>query len=73
MKALVLSAQNPLRVRGWPQPTVRIGDLLIRPIAVGICVGDRNHCGGRIAQVMDPLPVTGLGRHVARQWARCGP
>ena len=47
MKALVLDAPQQLRVGDWPEPKCGPGDVILRPIAAGICAGDLQHYGGR--------------------------
>jgi L-gulonate 5-dehydrogenase len=55
MKALVLDAPQRLHVGDWPEPVCGPGDVLIRPIAAGICAGDMQHYGGRNPYTTYPL------------------
>jgi len=55
MKALVLEAPQQLKVGEWPTPRCRASDVLIRPIAAGICAGDMQHYGGRNPYTKYPL------------------
>jgi L-gulonate 5-dehydrogenase len=55
MKALVLDAPQQLRVGEWPAPKCGPGDVILRPIAAGICAGDLQHYGGRNPYTKYPL------------------
>ena len=55
MKALVLHAPQRLEIGEWPTPTCSERDVLIRPIASGICAGDMQHYGGRNPYTKYPL------------------
>jgi len=55
MKALVLEAPQQLKVGDWPTPRCGPSDVLIRPIAAGICAGDMQHYGGRNPYTKYPL------------------
>jgi L-gulonate 5-dehydrogenase len=55
MKALVLEAPQQLKVGEWPTPRCGASDVLIRPIAAGICAGDMQHYGGRNPYTKYPL------------------
>jgi len=55
MKALVLHAPQQLTVGEWPTPQCSAHDVLIRPIATGICAGDMQHYGGRNPYTKYPL------------------
>jgi hypothetical protein len=46
MKALVLDAPRQLRVGDWPDPKCGPRDVVLRPIAAGICAGDLQHYAG---------------------------
>jgi L-gulonate 5-dehydrogenase len=74
MKALVLDAPQQLRVGDWPAPQCGPGDVILRPIAAGICAGDMQHYGGRNPYTKYPLvcghevcgTVTEVGDAVSR-------
>lgn len=74
MKALVLDAPGQLRVGEWPAPPCGPGDVIIRPIAAGICAGDMQHYSGRNPYTKYPLvcghevcgAVAETGRDVSR-------
>jgi len=74
MKALVLNAPQQLRVGDWPAPKCGPGDVILRPIAAGICAGDMQHYGGRNPYTKYPLVcghevcgvVTEIGPDVTR-------
>ncbi len=55
MKALVLEAPQKLSVTQWPTPKCGAGDVLIRPIAAGICAGDQYLYAGRNPYAKYPL------------------
>lgn len=55
MKALVLHAPQQIVVGEWPTPQCGASDVLIRPIAAGICAGDMQHYGGRNPYTKYPL------------------
>jgi L-gulonate 5-dehydrogenase len=55
MKALVLEAPQQLQVGDWPTPRCGSSDVLIRPVAAGICAGDLQHYGGRNPYTKYPL------------------
>jgi L-gulonate 5-dehydrogenase len=55
MKALVLEAPQQLKIGEWPTPRCGARDVLIRPIAAGICAGDMQHYGGRNPYTKYPL------------------
>ncbi len=55
MKALVLDAPQQIRVGDWPAPRCGPGDVILRPIAAGICAGDMQHYGGRNPYTKYPL------------------
>jgi len=74
MKALVLEAPQQLKVGDWPAPRCGPGDVVLRPIAAGICAGDMQHYGGRNPYTTYPLvcghevcgAVTEVGANVSR-------
>ena len=74
MKALVLDAPQQLRVGDWPAPKCGPRDVILRPIAAGICAGDLQHYGGRNPYTKYPLvcghevcgTVTEVGAEVSR-------
>ena len=74
MKALVLDAPERLRVGDWPVPQCGPGDVILRPIAAGICAGDMQHYAGRNPYTKYPLVcghevcgvVTEVGSEVTR-------
>jgi 2-desacetyl-2-hydroxyethyl bacteriochlorophyllide A dehydrogenase len=74
MKALVLDAPEQLRIGDWPAPECGPRDVLIRPIAAGICAGDMQHYAGRNPYTKYPLvcgheicgTVTEVGAEVVR-------
>jgi 2-desacetyl-2-hydroxyethyl bacteriochlorophyllide A dehydrogenase len=55
MKALVLHAPHQLAIGEWPTPQCGAGDVVIKPIAAGICAGDMQHYGGRNPYTKYPL------------------
>jgi L-gulonate 5-dehydrogenase len=55
MKALVLHAPQQLAIGEWPTPQCGARDVVIRPIAAGICAGDMQHYGGRNPYTKYPL------------------
>jgi len=74
MKALVLNGPEQLTVGDWPTPQCGAGNVLIRPIAAGICAGDQYLYAGRNPYAKYPLigghevcgEVTEVGRDVRR-------
>lgn len=70
MKALVLDAPQQLRVGDWPTPRCGAGDVLIRPIATGICAGDLQHYAGRNPYTKYPLVC---GHEICGVVAEVGP
>ena len=48
MKALVLEGPQQLRIGSWPDPVCGPGDVLLRPIAAGICAGDQHLTPGAV-------------------------
>lgn len=74
MKALVLDAPQRLRVGDWPAPQCGPSDVVLRPIAAGICAGDMQHYAGRNPYTTYPLvcghevcgAVTEVGPEVRR-------
>jgi L-gulonate 5-dehydrogenase len=69
MKALVLDAPQQLKVGDWPAPQCGPGDVLIRPIAAGICAGDLQHYAGRNPYTKYPLVC---GHEVCGEVAQAG-
>src|SRR5262245_32649187 len=55
MKAVVFEAPQQLRVTDWPTPQCGPTDVLLRPIAAGICAGDLYLYGGRSPYAKYPL------------------
>ncbi len=55
MKALILDAPQQLKVGEWATPKCGAGDVLLRPIAAGICAGDMQHYSGRNPYTKYPL------------------
>ena len=55
MKALVFEAPQQLRVTDWPTPQCGPTDVLLKPIAAGICAGDLYLYGGRNPYAKYPL------------------
>jgi threonine dehydrogenase-like Zn-dependent dehydrogenase len=55
MKALVLHAPQQLAVGEWATPQCGANDVLLRPLAAGICAGDLQHYGGRNPYTKYPL------------------
>lgn len=55
MKALVLEGVRQMKLGEWPTPTCGPTDVLIQPIAVGICAGDMQHYLGRNPYTKYPL------------------
>jgi 2-desacetyl-2-hydroxyethyl bacteriochlorophyllide A dehydrogenase len=74
VKALILDAPGQLRVGEWLAPQCGPGDVIIRPIAAGICAGDMQHYSGRNPYTQYPLVcghevcgvVVEVGAHVSR-------
>src|SRR6187455_155755 len=74
MKALVLEAPQRLVVGEWITPRCGADDVLIRPVAAGICAGDMQHYAGRNPYTKYPLvcghevcgTVTEVGEKVSR-------
>ena len=55
MKALVLEGVRQMKLGQWPAPRCGPTDVLLRPIAVGICAGDMQHYLGRNPYTKYPL------------------
>ncbi|MBI5771377.1 MAG: alcohol dehydrogenase catalytic domain-containing protein [Verrucomicrobia bacterium] len=55
MKALILEGVRQLRLGDWPEPVCGATDVLLRPIAAGICAGDMQHYLGRNPYTKYPL------------------
>jgi threonine dehydrogenase-like Zn-dependent dehydrogenase len=55
MKALVLNAPQQLKVGDWPTPRCGPTDVILRPLAAGICAGDMQHYAGRNPYTTYPL------------------
>lgn len=55
MKALVLSAPEELTIGEWPAPACGPHDVVIRPVAAGICAGDMHLYAGRSPYAKYPL------------------
>lgn len=55
MKALVLSAPEELTIGEWPAPACGPDDVVIRPVAAGICAGDMHLYAGRSPYAKYPL------------------
>jgi L-gulonate 5-dehydrogenase len=55
MKSLILSAPEKLTVGEWPAPLCGPGDVVIRPLATGICAGDLYLYAGRSPYAKYPL------------------
>jgi L-gulonate 5-dehydrogenase len=55
MKALVLEGIRQMKVGEWPAPKCGPTDVILRPIAVGICAGDMQHYLGRNPYTKYPL------------------
>jgi threonine dehydrogenase-like Zn-dependent dehydrogenase len=55
MKALVLEGIRQMKLGEWPAPTCGPTDVILRPIAVGICAGDMQHYLGRNPYTRYPL------------------
>src|SRR5688572_30203829 len=55
MKALVLEGPQQLKVGEWRTPECGPSDVLVRPLATGICVGDLHLYGGRSPYAKYPL------------------
>ena len=78
MKALVLEGIRQMKLGEWLAPTCGPGDVILRPIAVGICAGDMQHYLGRNPYTKYPLvggheicgTVTETGSAVTR--VKCG-
>lgn len=74
MKALVLEGIRQMKLGEWPEPACGPADVILRPIAVGICAGDMQHYLGRNPYTQYPLigghevcgTVTGVGSQVTR-------
>ena len=75
MKALILHAPQRLEVGEWPTPKCGPGDVIIRPIAAGICAGDMQHYSGRNPYTTYPLvcghEVCGVVTEVGAKVRRC--
>lgn len=55
MKALILEGVRQLRLGDWPEPACGATDVVLRPIAAGICAGDLQHYLGRNPYTKYPL------------------
>ncbi len=74
MRALVLSAPEKMTVAEWPAPACGSTDVVIRPIATGVCAGDLHLYAGRSPYAKYPLvggheicgEVVGTGAEVQR-------
>ena len=55
MKALVLEGIRQMKLGEWPTPECGPTDVILRPIAVGICAGDMQHYLGRNPYTKYPL------------------
>ena len=55
MKALVLEGVRQMKVGEWSTPACGPTDVILRPIAVGICAGDMQHYLGRNPYTKYPL------------------
>ncbi len=55
MKALVFEAPQRVQVADWPTPQCGPGDVLLKPIAAGICAGDLYLYAGRNPYAQYPL------------------
>ncbi|MGH7946355.1 MAG: zinc-binding alcohol dehydrogenase family protein [Opitutaceae bacterium] len=55
MKALVLSAPEQLAVGEWPTPERGPTDVVVRPVATGVCAGDLHLYAGRSPYAKYPL------------------
>lgn len=55
MKALILSAPESLAVGEWPTPQCGTNDVMLRPVATGICAGDLHLYAGRSPYAKFPL------------------
>jgi L-gulonate 5-dehydrogenase len=74
MKALVLDAPQRLRIGDWPAPKCGPTDVILKPIAAGICAGDMQHYAGSNPYTTYPLvcghevcgTVTEVGANVSR-------
>ena len=74
MKALVLEGIRQMKLGEWPAPKCGPTDVILRPIAVGICAGDMQHYLGRNPYTKYPLiggheicgAVTEVGPQVTR-------
>jgi L-gulonate 5-dehydrogenase len=74
MKALVLEGIRQMKLGEWPAPTCGPTDVILRPIAAGICAGDMQHYLGRNPYTKYPLigghevcgTVTEVGAEVTR-------
>jgi 2-desacetyl-2-hydroxyethyl bacteriochlorophyllide A dehydrogenase len=75
MKALVLEAPQRLAVSEWMTPRCGADDVLIRPVAAGICAGDMQHYAGRNPYTKYPLvcghEVCGVVVEVGENVRRC--
>ena len=78
VKALVLEGVRQLKLGEWPVPRCGSTDVILRPVAVGICAGDMQHYLGRNPYTKYPLIggheicgiVTEAGEGVTR--VKCG-
>lgn len=74
MKALILEGIRQMKLGDWPAPKCGPTDVLLRPIAVGVCAGDMQHYLGRNPYTKYPLiggheicgTVTETGAQVTR-------
>src|SRR5882757_3703167 len=64
MKALVLDAPQKLVIADWPSPECGPSDVILRPIASGICAGDQYLYAGKNPYAKYPL---GGGHEVCRK------
>jgi 2-desacetyl-2-hydroxyethyl bacteriochlorophyllide A dehydrogenase len=74
MKALVLEGIRQLKLGDWPAPQCGPHDVVLRPMAVGICAGDMQHYLGRNPYTKYPLvgghEICGVIREVGAQVTR---
>ena len=55
MRAVILESPHSLKVGDWPTPECGAADVLLRPIAAGICAGDLHLFAGRNPYAKYPL------------------
>jgi L-gulonate 5-dehydrogenase len=55
MRALVLEDVRRMKLGDWPEPHCGPTDVILRPLAVGICAGDMQHYLGRNPYTKYPL------------------